>query len=109
VKGAPYRYNELLGCVWRESVESVREDNEKAIPTAALLLRKREESLLALYIKKSNISERQWIRHYFQSVIIPLYHLQLQYGVGLVAHGQNTILVLKNNIPSPLIIKDFHG
>ena len=35
--------------------------------------------------------------------------MQVKHGVGLVAHGQNTILVLEEGRPSGLIIKDFHG
>ncbi|MGI4992200.1 IucA/IucC family protein [Halobacteriovorax sp. GFR7] len=109
IKGCSYRYKELLGCVWRESVENKISSNEIAIPTAALLFTKDQNALVAEYIKSSGLSVSEWIKEYFTVVVIPLYHLQVEHGLGLVAHGQNTILVLKEARPQRLIIKDFHG
>ncbi|WP_412474296.1 IucA/IucC family protein [Halobacteriovorax sp. YZS-1-1] len=109
ISGGSYRYKELLGCVWRESVESKLGDNEIAIPTAALLFSNDKGSLVAEYIKQSRLTCEEWLKQYFESVVIPLYHLQAEHGLGLVAHGQNTIVILKNGAPQKLIIKDFHG
>ncbi|EPZ49385.1 siderophore biosynthesis protein, IucA/IucC family [Bacteriovorax sp. BAL6_X] len=109
IEGCSYRYKELLGCVWRESVENKISKNEIAIPTAALLFTKGHNALVAEYIKLSGLSVSEWIKEYFKVVVTPLYHLQVEHGLGLVAHGQNTILVLKEGRPQRLIIKDFHG
>ncbi|AYF43973.1 siderophore biosynthesis protein, IucA/IucC family [Halobacteriovorax sp. BALOs_7] len=109
ISGGSYRYKELLGCVWRESVESKLGENEIAIPTAALLFANDKGSLVAEYIKQSRLTCEEWLKQYFESVVIPLYHLQAEHGLGLVAHGQNTIVILKNGAPQKLIIKDFHG
>ena len=109
IEGGSYRYKELLGCVWRESVENKISNDEIAIPTAALLFTKDHNALIAEYIKSSGLSISEWIKEYFSVVVIPLYHLQVEHGLGLVAHGQNTILVLKEGRPQRLIIKDFHG
>jgi aerobactin synthase len=67
------------------------------------------KSLIGFLIEKSSLSIEEWLEKYFKKIVIPLYHLQSQYGIGLVAHGQNTILKLKNGAPSGLIIKDFQG
>lgn len=109
IEGGSYRYKELLGCVWRESVESKIAEDEIAIPTAALLFTKEGKSLVAEYIRQSGFSTQEWLSEYFKTVVVPLYHLQVEHGLGLVAHGQNTILVLREGKPQKLIIKDFHG
>lgn len=109
IEGGAYRFKELLGAVWREAVESKINETQIAIPTAALLLTKGKEALVGEYIKQSKLTTKQWLKDYFEVVILPLYHLQSQHGLGLVAHGQNTIVVLEKGQPKKLIIKDFHG
>jgi aerobactin synthase len=110
IAGAPYRYNEMLGAIWRESPESMLEEGEKAILTATLFHRTFEsKSALLLFIGKSGLTTEAWLQSYFETVVLPLYHLQLKYGIGLVSHGQNIILTMKNFRPSRLIIKDFQG
>ena len=110
VTGAPYRYHELLGAIWRESVSSKLEESEVGIMTGCLFYQDSENnSLIGSYIEKSGLSIEEWLKKYFEVVFIPLYHLQLKYGLGLVAHGQNIILRMKNFIPNGVILKDFQG
>ena len=109
LENASYRFHELLGCIWRESVDSKITTNEKALPTAGLLIENSRDILINCLIKKSGLSPEEWMTKYFEVVVLPLYHLQCVHGVGLVAHGQNTILVHDDGVPSRLIIKDFHG
>ena len=106
---ASYRYKELLGCIWRESVNQKINKFEKAIPTASLFYKNQTGSFMAKLIKESKLSSDLWLKKYFEVVVLPLYHLQIEHGLGLVSHGQNTILVLEENVPHRLIIKDFHG
>lgn len=110
VKEAPYRYHEYLGAVWRQSAQSKTATNEVAIITASLFHQDEEnQSLIGAYINKSGLSKQEWLKRYFNVVVIPLYHLQLEYGVGMVAHGQNIILTLKDFAPTGMILKDFQG
>lgn len=110
IKNAPYRFHEYFGFILRERAESLLKENETYLMTGNLFSKDLEgNSLIGTLIKKSKINEAEWIVAYTQKVILPLYHLQLKYGIGLVAHGQNVILKLKNNIPSGIIIKDFQG
>lgn len=104
-----YRYKELLGCIWRESVDSKLLEDESAIPTAALFFKTSGKSFIESLVAKSSLDIESWMIKYFEVIVLPLYHLQVKHGLGLVSHGQNIILVLRNNIPSKLIIKDFHG
>ncbi|ADJ28226.1 IucA/IucC family protein [Nitrosococcus watsonii] len=110
IVGAPYQYKEFLGAVWRESSVTKLKEKEQCLMTGALsYLDERKKSLIGCLIESSSLTMEEWLEAYFKSVVIPIYHLQSQYGIGLVAHGQNTLLKLNNNIPSGLIIKDFHG
>lgn len=109
IKNCSYRFHEYLGAVWRETVTSKLKDNQKAIPLAALSFNHKNQCLINEYIKESKLEAIRWIERLFHHVIIPLYHLQHKYGLGLVAHGQNIIVILENNTPSGVILKDFHG
>lgn len=110
IKNAPYRYKETLGAIWRESVESKLTSNEIGILTGSLFHQDQQgQSLIGAYIKKSGITTEEWLKLYFKKIVLPLYHLQLKYGIGLVAHGQNVVLRLKNYKPHGLLLKDFQG
>ncbi len=110
INEAPYRYNELLGAIWRESMSSKLNFNEQAILTGSLFHQDFSgRSLIGAYILKSGLTAKEWLKAYFTVTIIPLYHLQLKYGIGLVAHGQNIILKMKEYRPIGIILKDFQG
>ncbi|MFO7786824.1 MAG: IucA/IucC family C-terminal-domain containing protein, partial [Halospina sp.] len=66
-------------------------------------------SLVAALIRRSGLSPEVWLTHLFDRVTVPLYHLLCAYGIGLVAHGQNLGLILKDATPQRLALKDFHG
>lgn len=110
ISQAPYRYHEYLGVIWRECAESKVEAGELALLTGSFFHRDSQgASLLGAYVKASGLSMTEWLRQYFEVVVVPLYHLQLKYGIGLVSHGQNIVLRLKQHRPVGLIIKDFQG
>ncbi|RZA26362.1 MAG: siderophore biosynthesis protein IucC [Proteobacteria bacterium] len=102
---APYRYKEFLGAVWRESPGGFVKSDEKCLLTAALF----HKGFLASIIARSDLSTEAWLTRYFEIIVLPLYHLQLKYGVGLVAHGQNIMIGLKGFQPDKLYLKDFQG
>lgn len=110
IAGASYRYHEHLGAVWRESLQSKLKDSEQGILTAALFHTDSSgKTLFESYLEKSGLEVRQWLKLYAEHVILPLYHLQLAYGLGLVAHGQNVVVKLHQGKPCGLFLKDFHG
>lgn len=107
--GVAYRYHEMLGVVWRSSALEAG-GGVQVVPTAALAHRQFGEGyLIEKYIKESKLAPSEWFELYFKKVFIPLYHLQLAYGIGLVAHGQNILLKMKDGIPVGMALKDFHG
>ncbi len=110
VGSAPYRYNEYLGAIFRESTQSKLQADEIAILTASLFYQDNKgRSLIGTFIKNSGLSKQKWLQKYFEVVVVPLYHLQLKYGLGLVSHGQNIVLKLKGSIPAGIFLKDFQG
>ena len=105
-----YRYNEMLGCIWRESAQSILADNQRPLSMATLMQEDLVgDSAIVALIELSALDAESWLRKLFQHVVVPLYHLMCRYGVALVAHGQNITLVLENNQPVGCMIKDFHG
>ncbi|MZG58631.1 IucA/IucC family protein [Photobacterium lucens] len=107
---APYRYHELLGVIWRESAASKLKQGEQAILMAALMESDNQgNSLIAEYIERSGVSVATWLSKMFDAVVIPYYHLLCKYGVSLIAHGQNVTLILENDLPKRILLKDFQG
>lgn len=103
---APYRYHELLSFILRENGHP----EISSIMTGTLAyIDSENNSYIGYLIKKSKIHPKKWIGIYTKKIILPLYHLQLKYGIGLVSHGQNIHMVLKDAMPDGLIIKDFQG
>jgi len=108
VNGAPYQYNEMLGCLWRDSLASHLEIGETGIPLAALLHSGSDDIPVVLALaKKAGVSIEDWMRKFFDVIIPPLYHLLIKYGLAFSAHGQNALIVLKNGLPQRLALRDF--
>lgn len=128
---APYRYHEMLGVVWRESLEQFtqasnqefnqelnqkdsQKTNQNSKRTGILMSTLMQtdtqgRALIAEYIKASGLTAEDWLTQLFNTVVVPLYHLMAKYGIGLVSHGQNISLVLEGFKPAQASIKDFHG
>ncbi|GDY25890.1 aerobactin siderophore biosynthesis protein IucC [Agarivorans sp. Toyoura001] len=110
IAAGAYRYNEMLGCIWRERAESLIPKHQRVMSMATLMQEDSNgEAAIVALISLSEISAEAWLRKLFKHVVVPLYHLMCRYGVALVAHGQNITLVLENHQPAGCTIKDFHG
>ena len=117
IKSAPYRYYELFGSLWRENaqfLDSVDSEAKKSsinstMAGALLHCDNQGKSLVGHLIKESGVNGHQWVELYFDRIVLPLYHLQTQYGIGLVSHGQNVIVRTMDSLPYGLHIKDFGG
>ncbi|WP_044640945.1 IucA/IucC family protein [Risungbinella massiliensis] len=108
IAGSPYQYLELLGCIWRESIYNLIEEDEQPITLASLLyIDGNGKPFVQSLIDKSGLSVEEWFKQLFAVLLPPLLHYLYQYGVVFSPHGQNTILVLKNHRPHRLAIKDF--
>ncbi|WLR52884.1 IucA/IucC family siderophore biosynthesis protein [Bacillus tianshenii] len=106
--GAPYQYLEMLGCIWRESIYSFLDEGEEAITLASLLyIDDEEKPFVHSLIEQSGLTIDEWITKLFNVVLPPLLHYFYQYGTVFSPHGQNTVLILKDNKPHRLAMKDF--
>ncbi len=110
VQGTPYRYREMLGVTWRQSPAAHCRDAERHMLMAALLqVDEHGDSVAKALIQASGLAAEAWLQRLFEAVVVPLYHLLCRYGIGLVAHAQNLNLMLKDNVPARVLLKDFQG
>mgnify|MGYP001157861869 FL=1 len=108
--GAPYRYQEMLGVIWRENPSCYLQAGEQAVLMAALMETDNAgRPLIDAWIAESGLSAEAWLSQLFSAVVIPFYHLMCRYGVALIAHGQNVTLIMKDHIPQRILLKDFQG
>ncbi|OFV58622.1 hypothetical protein BCR59_07700 [Klebsiella pneumoniae] len=87
---APYRYQEMLGVIWRENPCRWLKPDESPILMATLMeCDENNQPLIGAYIDRSGLDAETWLTQLFRVVVVPLYHLLCRYGVALIAHGQN--------------------
>nr|WP_113864994.1 IucA/IucC family siderophore biosynthesis protein [Brenneria salicis]NMN90576.1 aerobactin synthase [Brenneria salicis ATCC 15712 = DSM 30166]RBP66933.1 aerobactin synthase [Brenneria salicis ATCC 15712 = DSM 30166]RLM32097.1 aerobactin synthase IucC [Brenneria salicis ATCC 15712 = DSM 30166] len=110
LKQAPYRYQEMLGVIWRENPSCYLHSDEQAILMATLMeCDEQGQPLIGAYIAQSGLDAETWLRQLFRTTVVPLYHLLCRYGVSLIAHGQNITLAMKKGCPQRVLLKDFQG
>lgn len=118
VTQTPYRYHEMLGCIWRQSSYSKYATNEQTsaqssethlLLSALLQSDTNGHSLVSELVEHSGLSAEAWLEQLFAVMAVPLYHLLVKYGVGVIAHGQNVVVYFDNATPKAVAIKDFHG
>lgn len=114
VPQTPYRYHEMLGCIWRQSSHSKRTVSVASTETHLLLSALLQsdingDSLVSELVKQSDLSAEAWLERLFEVMAVPLYHLLVKYGVGVIAHGQNVVVYFDKAVPKAVAIKDFHG
>lgn len=108
ITGSPYQYNEMLGVIWRESVMKHTKENEKPVSMAGLLyLDADKKPLLASFIEKSGLSSMEWVNAYLTAYLQPLIHCFYMHQMFFVPHGENVILLLKDYVPTRMVLKDF--
>ncbi len=107
---APYRYQEMLGVIWRENPSRWLNRDETPILMATLMeCDEHHHPLICAYIARSGLDAETWLSQLFRVVVVPLYHLLCRYGVALIAHGQNITLAMKDGVPQRVLLKDFQG
>jgi siderophore synthetase component len=106
--GAPYQYRELLGCIWRESLQGKLDPGERALTMAALLHRDRHGTpVVSALVERSGMTATGWLAALFEAVLPPLLHVLYRYGTVFSPHGENAILVHRDGVPARLAVKDF--
>ncbi|MFC6993287.1 IucA/IucC family protein [Haladaptatus sp. GCM10025707] len=108
INGSPYQYHELLGAVWRESIYTFLDDGEEAITLSALMHVDGDGvSSISRLVDQSDLSLDEWLAEFMETILPPLLHFLYRYGTVFSPHGQNTILVVEDGVPTRLAVKDF--
>jgi siderophore synthetase component len=106
--GAPYRYRQLLGVIWREPVAAQLLPHERARTLASLLhVDPAGRAFVAELVARSGLPAADWLRRLFGAVLPPLLHLLYRYGIAFNPHGENAIVVYTGDAPVRLAVKDF--
>jgi aerobactin synthase len=110
IADAPYQYDEALGVIWRERIDTKLRPGERALMLSALHHRAACGRILAqALMQESGLAPEAWLERLFEVVAVPLYHLLVRYGVAPIAHGQNITLIVERGCPVAIVLKDFQG
>jgi siderophore synthetase component len=102
-KTSPYR--KMLAALWREA--PVVDDGERLATMASLLhVDRHGQPLVVELIRSSGLEPAAWLRSYLDAYLAPLLHCFYAYELVFMPHGENLILVLRNDVPARVIMKD---
>ncbi len=116
--GISFRYHQLssiqysmaygtLGVIHRENINHYIEKGEQAWPLNAMMHKQGNgEAFIKQAIDLYGVEK--WSKALIQVLVTPIIHLLYVHGIALESHAQNIILVLKNNFPNRVIVKDLH-
>lgn len=108
IANAPYQFNEMLGVLWRESAEKFVRPDETIMTMASLLYVDDEgKSLAGALIAQSGLTPAAWLKAYLTAYLKPLLQIYYAHSLCVTPHGENIILVMKDSVPTRIIIKDF--
>ncbi|TDL64151.1 IucA/IucC family siderophore biosynthesis protein [Paenibacillus amylolyticus] len=118
IMGLSFRYEQLpatqygraygtLGAIWRENVSVHLKQGETAWPLNALML-VQPDGVPFIQDAVEQHGVEKWSEALVRTVTLPIIHLLYAHGIALESHAQNIILVLEDNLPKRIIIKDLH-
>jgi siderophore synthetase component len=105
--GSRCSHNKMLATLWRESPASTLEEGQRAMTMAALLhVDDNGKAFLPELISVSWLSTEAWLHAYLDAYLSPLLHCFYQHDLVFMPHGENIILILENQIPKRILLKD---
>lgn len=108
IAGVPYQHTEMLGAIWRDPVGPHLRDGERAITLAALIHRDGAGvSFAELLIARSGLTVEDWVARLHEVTLPPLLHVLYRFGATFSPHAQNCLVVLREDVPVRLVVKDF--
>lgn len=116
--GLSFRYEQLpatqygraygtLGAIWRENVSVHLKQGETAWPLNALML-VQPDGVPFIQDAVERHGVEKWSEALVRTVTLPIIHLLYAHGIALESHAQNIILVLEDDLPKRILIKDLH-
>lgn len=104
-KYSPYR--KMLAALWRESPVPKLQPGQRLMTMASLLHIDRDgTALLPALIRSAGVDIDTWLRAYLGCYMSPLLHCFYRHDLVFMPHGENLILVLEDNLPVRMIMKD---
>jgi siderophore synthetase component/RimJ/RimL family protein N-acetyltransferase len=104
-KTSPYR--KMLATLWRESPLDQSRTGERLMTFAALLHRDAEGvALLPQLVLASGLEPTDWLRRLLEVYLVPIAHCMFAHELAFMPHGENLILILENNAPVGVYLKD---
>ncbi|MFX3651406.1 MAG: IucA/IucC family siderophore biosynthesis protein [Paenibacillus sp.] len=118
IMGLSFRYEQLpatqygraygtLGAIWRENVSVHLKQGETAWPLNALML-VQPDGVPFIQDAVERHGVQKWSEALVRTVTLPIIHLLYAHGIALESHAQNIILVLEDDLPKRMLIKDLH-
>lgn len=105
--GKSNAHNKMLSALWRESPFTKVNDQQQLLTMAALLHKDNAgNSLLVELVKASGVSIEEWVSQYLFVYLSPLLHCFYNYEFVFMPHGENVIMVMENNLPVGILMKD---
>ena len=96
-----------LAAIWRTAIGARLFEGEQAIPLNALALWQPDGlPFIHPWIEQHGLLS--WLEATLRTVILPVWHMLAAHGIGLEAHGQNSLLVIRDGWPQALLLRDFH-
>lgn len=96
-----------IGAIWRESPQATLLPGEAVIPFNALMMVESDGKPFADdWIARFGLMP--WINRLLEISVLPVWHLLIQHGIAVEAHGQNMLLVHRDGWPVRLLLRDFH-
>ncbi|WP_111497107.1 GNAT family N-acetyltransferase [Marinobacter bohaiensis] len=104
-KHSPYR--KMLSALWRESPIPTLKPGQRLMTMASLLhLDADGQAVLPALMRASGLAPEDWLRRYLKAYLSPLLHCFYAHDLVFMPHGENLILVLDDQVPVRMIMKD---
>jgi siderophore synthetase component len=102
---SPYR--KMLAALWRESPVPGLEPGRRLATMASLLhVDRAGRSFAGALIAGSGLAPAEWLRRYLDAYLVPLLHALYAYDLAFMPHGENVILVLRDDVVERVVFKD---
>lgn len=106
-EAGPSAYTKMLAALWRESPADRVVDGERlASMTSLLHVDRHGTPLVAELVRASGIPAREWVTSYLRAYLVPVVHCLFAHGLVFMPHGENVILVLRDHVPTRVLMKD---
>lgn len=100
-------HTKMIAALWRESPVPSLAAGERLMTMAALLHRDAAgRSFAAALIETSGLDAAAWVRRYLDAYLRPVVHCLLAHDLAFMPHGENLVLVLRDQVPVRAIMKD---